>query len=117
MENTTFVRTGSLGGGVRAKRVGRASAVAWAALALSCSQAQETGVAADAVPQASGSSNWREVWTPVALPLPVVNTVKGVGGIYARADGYLYLSSDAGMFRAKQSSIAATPNDPSIWQD
>src|SRR5438270_14057873 len=101
MENTTFVRTGSLGGGVTAKRVGRASAIAWAALALSCAHAQETaGAAADALPQASGSSNWREVWVPVALPLPVVNTVKGTGGIYARADGYLYVSSDAGMFRA-----------------
>src|SRR5947209_19141470 len=51
-------------------------------------------------------------WSKIAPP---VSGLTNSHSFYAAGDGYLYLATREGMWRALEAAVVATPNVPSIW--
>jgi len=61
------------------------------------------------------SSNWSATIRQVALPNAVATATTGIRGVGAFPDGYVYIGSEAGVYRALTSCIAADPANSACW--
>lgn len=61
------------------------------------------------------NSNWNTPLVQIKFPAPVANAKFGIRGIAIGPDGYAYVGSSAGVYRAQTTCIAADASNAGCW--
>src|SRR5579863_9594460 len=64
---------------------------------------------------AATNTNWTMPLVRVTLPAAITSSQQGITGLGSPGDGYAYIGSGAGIYRALWTCIEANPTNASCW--